>query len=149
MLGRVYEYFLGKFATAEGKLGGEFYTPRPVVRLMVEMLEPFDGRVLDPACGSGGMFVQAEEFVEAHCGQRNDIAVFGQEKNPRRGSGRLSMTCHSTLQPRTLVTYLYYKSRCSAPTTPATGGEVAEAKMARAERSERTAAHAPRRSGPR
>jgi type I restriction enzyme M protein len=82
VLGRVYEYFLGKFATAEGKLGGEFYTPRSVVRLMVEMLEPFDGRVFDPACGSGGMFVQAEEFVEAHGGRRSDISVFGQEQNP-------------------------------------------------------------------
>jgi type I restriction enzyme M protein len=82
VLGRVYEYFLGKFATAEGKLGGEFYTPRSVVRLMVEMLEPFNGRVFDPACGSGGMFVQAEEFVEAHGGHRNDISVFGQEQNP-------------------------------------------------------------------
>jgi type I restriction enzyme M protein len=82
VLGRVYEYFLGKFATAEGKLGGEFYTPRSVVRLMVEMLEPFDGRVFDPACGSGGMFVQAEEFVKAHGGRRNDISVFGQEQNP-------------------------------------------------------------------
>jgi type I restriction enzyme M protein len=82
VLGRVYEYFLGKFATAEGRLAGEFYTPRSVVRLMVEMLEPFDGRVFDPACGSGGMFVQAEEFVEAHGGCRNDILVFGQEQNP-------------------------------------------------------------------
>ena len=69
VLGRVYEYFLGKFATAEGKLGGEFYTPRAVVRLLVEMLEPFHGRVFDPACGSGGMFVQAEEFVKAHGGR--------------------------------------------------------------------------------
>ena len=82
VLGRVYEYFLGKFATAEGKLGGEFYTPRSVVRLMVEMLEPFNGRVFDPACGSGGMFVQAEQFVEAHGGRRDDISVFGQEQNP-------------------------------------------------------------------
>jgi type I restriction enzyme M protein len=82
VLGRVYEYFLAKFATAEGKLGGEFYTPRSVVRLMVEMLEPFNGRVFDPACGSGGMFVQAEEFVEAHGGGRYDISVFGQEQNP-------------------------------------------------------------------
>jgi len=82
VLGRVYEYFLGRFATAEGKLGGEFYTPRSVVRLMVEMLEPFDGRVFDPACGSGGMFVQAEEFVAAHGGRRSDISVFGQEQNP-------------------------------------------------------------------
>jgi type I restriction enzyme M protein len=82
VLGRVYEYFLGKFATAEGKLGGEFYTPRTIVRLMVEMLEPFTGRVFDPACGSGGMFVQAEEFVEVHGGRRSDISVFGQEQNP-------------------------------------------------------------------
>ncbi len=82
VLGRVYEYFLGRFATAEGKLGGEFYTPRSVVRLMVEMLEPYDGRVFDPACGSGGMFVQAEEFVAAKGGRRSDISVFGQEQNP-------------------------------------------------------------------
>ena len=82
VLGRVYEYFLSKFATAEGRLAGEFYTPRSVVRLMVEMLEPYDGRVFDPACGSGGMFVQAEEFVEAHGGRRNDISVLGQEQNP-------------------------------------------------------------------
>ena len=66
MLGRVYEYFLGKFAQAEGKLGGEFYTPRSVVRVLVEMLEPYEGRVYDPCCGSGGMFVQSEQFVEAH-----------------------------------------------------------------------------------
>ena len=64
-LGRVYEYFLGKFAAAEGKLGGEFYTPRSVVRVLVEMLEPYEGRIYDPACGSGGMFVQSEKFVEA------------------------------------------------------------------------------------
>ena len=82
ILGRVYEYFLGKFATAEGKAGGEYYTPRSIVRTMVEMLEPFNGRVFDPACGSGGMFVQAEKFVKAHQGSRNDISVYGQEKNP-------------------------------------------------------------------
>ncbi|MEI2643288.1 MAG: class I SAM-dependent DNA methyltransferase [Candidatus Nanopelagicales bacterium] len=82
ILGRVYEYFLGKFATSEGKAGGEYYTPRSIVRTMVEMLEPFNGRVFDPACGSGGMFVQAEEFVRAHQGSRNDISVYGQEKNP-------------------------------------------------------------------
>jgi type I restriction enzyme M protein len=81
-LGRVYEYFLGKFAQAEGKLGGEFYTPRCVVRLLVEMLEPFDGRVYDPCCGSGGMFVQSEEFVLAHGGNRTNISIFGQESNP-------------------------------------------------------------------
>ncbi len=81
-LGRVYEYFLGKFAQAEGKLGGEFYTPRCIVRLMVEMLEPYEGRVYDPCCGSAGMFVQSERFVEAHGGQRTDISIFGQESNP-------------------------------------------------------------------
>lgn len=79
VLGRVYEYFLGKFAAAEGKNSGEFYTPRSIVRLLVEMLEPFRGRVYDPCCGSGGMFVQAERFVVEHGGRRNDIAVYGQE----------------------------------------------------------------------
>ncbi|MCL4204776.1 MAG: type I restriction-modification system subunit M [Pirellulaceae bacterium] len=81
-LGRVYEYFLGKFAAAEGKLGGEFYTPRSVVRVLVEMLEPYAGRVYDPACGSGGMFVQSERFVEAHGDKREDISIYGQESNP-------------------------------------------------------------------
>ncbi|MCL4210885.1 MAG: type I restriction-modification system subunit M, partial [Phycisphaerales bacterium] len=80
-LGRVYEYFLGKFAAAEGKLGGEFYTPRCIVRLLVEMLEPYNGRVYDPCCGSGGMFVQSERFVEQH-GNKDEISVFGQESNP-------------------------------------------------------------------
>ncbi len=82
ILGRVYEYFLGKFAQAEGKLGGEFFTPRCVVRVLVEMLEPFEGRVYDPCCGSGGMFIQSEKFVEAHGGLRTDISIFGQESNP-------------------------------------------------------------------
>lgn len=81
-LGRVYEYFLGKFAAAEGKLGGEFYTPRPVVRLLVEMLEPYEGRVYDPCCGSGGMFLQSERFVESHGGNRTNVSIFGQESNP-------------------------------------------------------------------
>ncbi len=81
VLGRVYEYFLGKFASSEGKGGGEYYTPQAVVRLLVEMIEPFAGRVYDPCCGSGGMFVQAERFVEAHGGRRNDLAVYGQELN--------------------------------------------------------------------
>ena len=81
-LGRVYEYHLGKFAQAEGKLGGEFFTPRCVVRLLVEMLEPYEGRVYDPCCGSAGMFVQSERFVEAHGGQKTDISIFGQESNP-------------------------------------------------------------------
>ncbi|HYI99889.1 MAG TPA: class I SAM-dependent DNA methyltransferase [Thermoleophilaceae bacterium] len=82
VLGRVYEYFLGKFAAAEGKLGGEFFTPASVVRLLVEIIEPFEGRVYDPCCGSGGMFVQSERFAEAHGGSRRDISVFGQESNP-------------------------------------------------------------------
>lgn len=82
VLGRVFEYMVSQFASAEGKLGGEFYTPRSVVKLMVDMLEPFNGRVYDPACGSGGMFVQADKFIKAHGGVRNDISVFGQEMNP-------------------------------------------------------------------
>ncbi|MEY2471603.1 MAG: type restriction enzyme protein [Actinomycetota bacterium] len=81
-LGRVYEFFLGKFAQAEGKLGGEFFTPRCIVRVLVEMLEPYEGRVYDPCCGSAGMFVQSERFVEAHGGQKTDIHIFGQESNP-------------------------------------------------------------------
>ena len=81
ILGRVYEYFLGGFAGAEGKRGGEFYTPRSVVRLLVEMLEPYKGRVYDPCCGSGGMFVQSERFVEEHGGRIGDIAIYGQESN--------------------------------------------------------------------
>lgn len=82
VLGRVYEYFLGKFAAAEGKLGGEFFTPSSVVRLLVEMIEPYEGRVFDPCCGSGGMFVQSERFVEVHGGSKRDISIFGQESNP-------------------------------------------------------------------
>ncbi len=82
ILGRVYEYFLSKFAAAEGKLGGEFFTPKSVVKLLVEMVEPYKGRVYDPCCGSGGMFVQAERFVEAHEGKVTDISVYGQESNP-------------------------------------------------------------------
>lgn len=81
ILGRVYEYFLAGFAGAEGKRGGEFYTPRSVVRLLVEMLEPYEGRVYDPCCGSGGMFVQSERFVEEHGGRLGDIAIYGQESN--------------------------------------------------------------------
>ena len=81
ILGRVYEYFLGRFANAEGKGGGEFYTPRSVVQVLVEMLEPYKGRVYDPCCGSGGMFVQSERFVEEHGGRIGDIAVYGQEMN--------------------------------------------------------------------
>ena len=81
VLGRVYEYFLGQFAGSEGKRGGEFYTPRSVVRTMVEMLEPHKGRVYDPCCGSGGMFVQSEKFVESHEGRLGDIAIYGQESN--------------------------------------------------------------------
>ncbi|HET9896749.1 MAG TPA: class I SAM-dependent DNA methyltransferase [Streptosporangiaceae bacterium] len=83
VLGEVYEYFLERFARAEGKRGGEFYTPASVVRLLVEILEPYSGRVYDPCCGSGGMFVQAEKFVLAHRGRRDDLAIYGQESNER------------------------------------------------------------------
>jgi type I restriction enzyme M protein len=82
IIGRVYEYFLGQFASAEGKKGGEFYTPRPVVRLLVEMLAPRQrSRIYDPCCGSGGMFVQSERFIEEHGGRKGDISIFGQELN--------------------------------------------------------------------
>ncbi len=81
ILGRVYEYFLGQFADAEGKKGGQFYTARCIVKLLVEMIEPYKGRVFDPCCGSGGMFVQSEKFVEARGGRIGDISVYGQESN--------------------------------------------------------------------
>jgi type I restriction enzyme M protein len=82
LLGRVYEYFLGMFADAEGKRGGQFYTPESIVKLLVEMLEPYSGRIYDGCCGSGGMFVQSEKFLQAHGGKIGDIAVYGQESNP-------------------------------------------------------------------
>jgi type I restriction enzyme M protein len=82
LLGRVFEYFLTQFASAEGKNGGQFYTPSCVVRLLVEMVAPYKGRIYDPACGSGGMFVQSEKFVESHGGKLGDISVYGQESNP-------------------------------------------------------------------
>ena len=81
VLGHVFEYFLGQFALAEGKKGGQFYTPRSVVELLVRMLEPYKGRVFDPCCGSGGMFVQSEQFVKQHRGNINDISIYGQESN--------------------------------------------------------------------
>ena len=81
ILGRVYEYFLGQFAAAEGKKGGQFYTAQSVVKLLVEMIEPYKGRVFDPCCGSGGMFVQSEKFAEAHGGRRTGLSIFGQESN--------------------------------------------------------------------
>jgi len=79
VVGRVYEYFLGKFAAAEGKLGGEFYTPKCVVNLIAEMIEPYKGKIYDPCCGSGGMFVQSLKFVKSHHGNTKDISVYGQE----------------------------------------------------------------------
>lgn len=82
ILGRVYEYFLAQFASAEGKKGGQFYTPQCVVQVLTEMLAPYKGRVYDPCCGSGGMFVQSEKFVEAHGGRIGDVSIFGQESNP-------------------------------------------------------------------
>lgn len=82
VLGRVFEYFLSQFAGSEGKKGGQFYTPRHVVRLLVEILAPYKGRVYDPCCGSGGMFVQSEKFIEEHGGRLGDISIYGQESNP-------------------------------------------------------------------
>lgn len=81
VLGHVFEYFLGEFALAEGKQGGQFYTPRSIVELLVNMLQPYQGRVFDPCCGSGGMFVQSEKFVKQHQGRINDISIYGQESN--------------------------------------------------------------------
>ena len=81
ILGHVFEYFLGEFALAEGKKGGQFYTPRSVVELLVKMLEPYKGRVFDPCCGSSGMFVQSEKFIADHQGRTNDISIYGQESN--------------------------------------------------------------------
>ncbi len=82
ILGRVYEYLLGQFASAEGKKGGQFYTPRCIVRLLVSMIAPYKGRVLDPCCGSGGMFVQSDHFVREHGGRVADLSIYGQESNP-------------------------------------------------------------------
>ena len=82
LLGEVYEYFIGQFASAEGKKGGQFYTPSHVVKTLVAVLSPNSGRVYDPCCGSGGMFVQSEEFVKAHGGRVDDISIYGQESNP-------------------------------------------------------------------
>src|SRR5208283_4617392 len=81
ILGRVYEYFLGQFADAEGKSGGQFYTHSCIVKILVNMIEPYKGRVFDPCGGSGGMFVQSEKFVEEHRGRVGDIAIYGQESN--------------------------------------------------------------------
>ena len=81
LLGRVYEYFMGMFADSEGKHGGEFYTPSSIVRLLVEMIQPYNGRVYDPCCGSGGMFVQSEKFIDEHSGRLDDLSIYGQELN--------------------------------------------------------------------
>ncbi|SLN46082.1 putative type I restriction enzymeP M protein [Falsiruegeria litorea R37] len=81
LIGRIYEYCIGEFASSEGKRGGEFYTPKSVVDTLIEMIEPTKGRVYDPCCGTGGFFVQSEKFIDAHSGQRNDIAIYGQERN--------------------------------------------------------------------
>ena len=82
ILGHVYEYFLGEFALAEGKKGGQYYTPKSIVTLIVRMLQPFAGRVYDPAMGSGGFFVQSEEFIEEFGGKLGQVSVYGQESNP-------------------------------------------------------------------
>ena len=82
MLGEVYEYFLGKFSAAEGKKGGEYYTPACVVKMLVEIISPFKGRVYDPCCGSGGMFVQSQSFIKSHGGKVDDVSIYGQESNP-------------------------------------------------------------------
>ena len=98
ILGRVYEYFLSKFASAEGKNGGEFYTPQCIVKLLVEMIEPMKGRIYDPCCGSGGMFVQAEKFIYDHKGDPQDIKVYGQENNERTWRmAKMNLAIHGIL----------------------------------------------------
>lgn len=95
LLGRVYEYFLGRFASAEGKRGGEFYTPPSIVRLLVEMLEPFSGTVYDPCCGSGGLFIQSQRFLDEHGGNPGELRLFGQESNPATWRlARMNMAIH-------------------------------------------------------
>jgi type I restriction enzyme M protein len=95
ILGRVYEYFIKEFARAEGHRGGEFFTPRPVARLLVEMLEPYEGRVLDPACGSCGLFVQSANFIEAHGGNPQQISIYGQERNQATWRiGQMNLAIH-------------------------------------------------------
>jgi type I restriction enzyme M protein len=95
ILGRTYEYFIKEFARAEGHRGGEFFTPRPVARLLVEMLEPYEGRVMDPACGSCGLFVQSADFIEAHGGNPEKIAIYGQERNQATWRiGQMNLAIH-------------------------------------------------------
>jgi type I restriction enzyme M protein len=96
ILGRTYEYFIKRFAAAEGHRGGEFYTPRSVTRLLVEMLEPYEGRVLDPACGSCGLFIQSADFVKSHGGQAREISIYGQENNQATWRiGRMNLAIHA------------------------------------------------------
>jgi type I restriction enzyme M protein len=95
ILGRTYEYFIKEFARAEGHRGGEFFTPAPVARLLVEMLEPYKGRVLDPACGSCGLFVQSAKFIEAHGGRPDQISIYGQERNQATWRiGQMNLAIH-------------------------------------------------------
>ena len=101
ILGHVFEYFLGEFALAEGKKGGQFYTPRSIVRLLVEMLEPYKGRVFDPCCGSGGMFMQSEEFIKAHQGKIKDISIYGQESNQTTWRlAKMNLAIHGIIDPQ-------------------------------------------------
>lgn len=88
LLGQVYEYFLGQFASAEGKKGGQFYTPASIVKTLVAVANPHHGKVYDPCCGSGGMFVQSEKFIEAHGGKLGDVSIYGQESTPPPGVWR-------------------------------------------------------------
>ena len=114
MLGRVYEYFLSEFASAEGKKGGQFYTPRYVVQLLVEMLAPYTGRVYDPCCGSGGMFVQSEKFVEEHGGRMGDVSIYGQESNYTTPSPRRTVDglCHPIRLRRGVLRASDGRGRC-------------------------------------
>jgi type I restriction enzyme M protein len=100
-LGQVYEYFLTRFASAEGKNGGQFHTPISVVRCLVEMLAPYKGRIYDPACGSGGMFVQSEKFVDSRGGKLGDISLFGQKSNAATRRLAVKIRAHTRMKPST------------------------------------------------
>jgi type I restriction enzyme M protein len=118
LMGEVYEYFLGAFARAEGKRGGEFFTPPSVVKVIVEVLEPSHGRVYDPCCGSGGMFVQTEKFIHEHEGDTKDISVFGQASSIGRATSRIRAGGTASRRPTTPTTP---GSSTSCPSSPPAG----------------------------
>ncbi len=123
--GKIYEYFLGKFAMAEGQKGGEFFTPTSIVKLIVEIIEPYHGRIFDPACGSGGMFVQSAAFVEHHKKSINEIAIYGQEKVAEtirlcKMNLAVQWACPTFTKPSATFTRARHPAPCFANGRPAT-----------------------------